>query len=296
MRAFWRSLPPHRRPLVGTALLGMALALAGMGWVVAGGGSSTSRKGPSLLELLEQVGKPEPEDIPATPAPQPPPHPPWRSPLRRQCGGVDVSIRRRLERLRDDRAALTRTVPIDPSNYGERHAVDAYGNPLDTTPRVVVLHETVFGLESAVNTFLTHHPRDEDQVSYHTLIGENGTIVSLVDPSRRAYGAGNSAFDGEWAITNRDLRGSVNNFSLHVSLETPIDGEDAAAGHSGYSSAQYDALAVVLDDWMERFGFPPRAVTTHEAVDLGGERADPRSFDWGALQVRLAALGRLCGP
>jgi len=26
----------------------------------------------------------------------------------------------------------------------------------------------VFSLESAVSTFLTSHPRDEDQVSYHT--------------------------------------------------------------------------------------------------------------------------------
>jgi len=29
-------------------------------------------------------------------------------------------------------------------------------------------------------------------------------------------------------------------------------------------------------------------------VDLGLERADPRSFDWAALQRRLAALGALC--
>jgi hypothetical protein len=29
-------------------------------------------------------------------------------------------------------------------------------------------------------------------------------------------------------------------------------------------------------------------------VDLGGERADPRSFDWSALQARLGQLGLLC--
>jgi len=29
-------------------------------------------------------------------------------------------------------------------------------------------------------------------------------------------------------------------------------------------------------------------------VDLGGERGDPRSFDWSKLQDRLAALGDLC--
>ena len=38
----------------------------------------------------------------------------------------------------------------------------------------------------------------------------------------------------------------------------------------------------------------PAAITTHRHVDLGGARADPRSFSWSDLQNRLAALGRLC--
>jgi N-acetyl-anhydromuramyl-L-alanine amidase AmpD len=45
---------------------------------------------------------------------------------------------------------------------------------------------------------------------------------------------------------------------------------------------------------MRRFKIPPDAITTHRHVDLGLERADPRSFDWGRLQARLAALGMLC--
>jgi len=160
---------------------------------------------------------------------------------------------------------------------------------------VVVLHEAVFSLESAVNTFLASHPRDEDQVSYYTLIAHDGTmIVELVDTEQRAFGAGNSAFLGEWAITNPALRGSVNNFALHVSLETPVDGTHNGYGHSGYSSSQYDALALVLDAWMERCGWKAEAITSHAAIDLGGERSDPRSFEWSALQARLAALGRLC--
>jgi N-acetyl-anhydromuramyl-L-alanine amidase AmpD len=90
------------------------------------------------------------------------------------------------------------------------------------------------------------------------------------------------------------MDGSVNNFALHLSLETPLDGEDADSAHSGYSSRQYDALAVVLATWMRRYRIPFEHITTHRHVDLGGERADPRSFDWSALQVRLAALGVLC--
>ena len=86
----------------------------------------------------------------------------------------------------------------------------------------------------------------------------------------------------------------MNNFALHLSLETPKNGANNARTHSGYSSKQYDALALVLSGWIRSFNLPPAAITTHRHVDLGGERSDPRSFDWSALQARLAALGDLC--
>ena len=119
-------------------------------------------------------------------------------------------------------------------------------------------------------------------------------MVDLVDPLKRAYGAGFSAFLGEWAVTNSAMQGSVNNFALHISLETPIDGEDLDPHHSGYTSHQYDSLALVLSDWLRRFDMPAAAISTHRHVDLGGERSDPRSLDWSALQQRLAVLGDLC--
>ena len=216
------------------------------------------------------------------------------SPLKQQCNVSDTAMLQRLLTLQESLPERTRRLRIAPSNYGPRLARDAYGNAVANTPKVVVLHETVYGLNSAINTFTTHHPNDADQVSYHMLIGEKGEIVQAVDPARRAFGAGYSAFDGRWAITNPAMAGSVNNFALHLSLETPIDGENDAPRHSGYSSAQYDAMAVVLADWMQRFQIPADHITTHRHVDLGQERADPRSFDWQALQVRLAALGVLC--
>jgi N-acetyl-anhydromuramyl-L-alanine amidase AmpD len=185
-------------------------------------------------------------------------------------------------------------VSIDPTNFGERFSRDAFGNPLDPTPRLVVLHETVYSLESAISTFRTPHPRDEDQVSYHALVGRDGEVVFLLDPRKRAFGAGNSAFRGQWAITNPKVGGSVNNFALHVSLESPRDGEGGGLHHSGYTSAQYDGLAALLALWMQAFPIPADQITTHRAVDLGGERADPRSFDWSALQARLGQLGLLC--
>jgi hypothetical protein len=168
--------------------------------------------------------------------------------------------------------------PADPSNYGERYLMDADGNPIYNDP-IVVLHETVGSADSAINTFQTYHPRDADQRSYHALIRRNGTVVYLVPPEYRAYGAGNSVFNGsygpETVRTNPAFPPSVNNFAYHISLETPSDGRGNQSGHSGYTRSQYQSLA-----WLTaRTGVPWDRITTHRAVDRSGTRRDPRSFD-----------------
>ena len=77
-------------------------------------------------------------------------------------------------------------------------------------------------------------------------------------------------------------------------MQTPLSGENNNPTHAGYTSQQYDAMALVLSAWIKEFNLPPAAITTHRHVDIGGERSDPRSFNWMALQSRLAALGDLC--
>ena len=167
----------------------------------------------------------------------------------------------------------------DPSNYGNRVTRDADGKPVDND-YIVVLHETVGSAESALNTFQVNHPNDADQVSYHTLIGLDGTIIYVVPPENRAFGAGNSAFksyNGEEAVfTNPDFPSSVNNFAYHVSLETPFDGRSGnAATHSGYTEDQYQSLAWLL----ARTNIPDDRITTHRLVDRSQSRSDPRSFE-----------------
>lgn len=167
----------------------------------------------------------------------------------------------------------------DLTNFGDRYLRDVNGRSAVRDP-IVVLHETVGSAQSAVNYFQTPHPRDEDQVSYHTLIREDGTVIYLVPPDKRAYGAGDSVFRAgngieEAVQTNPDFPPSVNNFAYHISLETPADGDNNNTSHSGYSEAQYQSLAWLV----AKTGVPESRITMHKTVDRSGQRMDPRSFN-----------------
>ena len=170
---------------------------------------------------------------------------------------------------------------VDPSNYGERYARDANNLPLNNQP-IIVIHETSDSASSAINFFQTPHDDEKVQASYHTLIKQDGTVVYLVPPEKRAFGAGNSVFEGangvETVQTNLTLPPSVNNFAYHVSLETPPDGRgnNHIQSHSGYTDAQYNSLAWLI----AQSQVPDDRITTHRAVDRSGQRVDPLSFDF----------------
>jgi N-acetyl-anhydromuramyl-L-alanine amidase AmpD len=165
-----------------------------------------------------------------------------------------------------------------PVNYGERYQQDIYGRPVYNQP-IIVLHETVYSAASAINHFQTPHPNEDEQASYHALIKLDGTVVYLVPPEKRAFGAANSIFESpnglETVKTHPKLSPSVNNFAYHVSLETPLDGRNHNISHSGYTDAQYQSLAWLL----VQSRVPDARITTHKAVDRSGNRIDPRSFD-----------------
>ncbi|NJP08487.1 MAG: N-acetylmuramoyl-L-alanine amidase [Leptolyngbyaceae cyanobacterium RU_5_1] len=190
---------------------------------------------------------------------------------------------------------------IHPTNYGDRFLLDIQGNPTDLTP-IVVLHETVGSANGTINFFRTPHPRDEDQASYHILIRQNGTIVYLVPPDKRAFGAGNSVFVGtngpEAVKTHPSFPASVNNFAYHISLETPPDGYHNSYTHSGYTTSQYQSLAWLVS----KTGVPDNRITTHKAVDRSGQRMDPRSFSFSKFfkllqtQTKTTEIAIRCTP
>lgn len=176
-----------------------------------------------------------------------------------------------------------------PSNFGRRFMQDLSGRPVDNEP-IVVLHETVGSGSSTINYFRTPHPRDDDQVSYHALIRENGNIVYVVPPDRRAFGAGNSIFNGtkgdEAVKTHPSFPPSVNNFAYHISLVSPPDGRGNGASHSGYTRAQYQSLAWLV----AKTGVSNNRITTHQLVDRSRQRRDPRSFNTQLFAQLLASF------
>ncbi|MBE9051714.1 N-acetylmuramoyl-L-alanine amidase [Nostocales cyanobacterium LEGE 11386] len=171
-------------------------------------------------------------------------------------------------------------VSVHPSNYGERYTQDLNNLPLNNQA-IVVLHETGDSASSAVNFFQTPHTDESVQASYHALIKLDGTVVYLVPPDKRAFGAANSVFESpngsETVTTNPSLPSSVNNFAYHVSLETPPDGRgnNFQKFHSGYTEAQYNSLAWLI----AQSQVPDYRITTHREVDRSGQKIDPISFD-----------------
>lgn len=186
-------------------------------------------------------------------------------------------------------------VLADPSNFGEREALDAWGRTIKSSPQLIVLHETVISGPQTVALFKTHHPEDAQQVSYHLLIERDGSRLRTVPDQQRAYGAGMSAFGDATQRTKPTSVGSINNIALHVSLVSPADGRDDRDGHSGYTEAQYKSLAGQVLLWQATFGIPMTRVTTHAAVDRSHSRYDPRSFRWDRFDSHYRAAVAACG-
>lgn len=276
----WRGL--GRCLLVGCLLLGLSACTAM---------PSADASEAELAAILAQLPNPA---VPTTaPNPFKTPSVPRNLPPTRSAGPLCQAMQSAIGREAYSMANFQpeiRAAWAHPTNFGERAAVDRNGQPVDNRISLIVLHETVATADSAINFFQTPHPRDEDQASYHALIRRNGTIVYTVPPEKRAFGAGFSSFRGESVRFNPKLPGSVNNFSLHVSLESPSDGRDNRRRHSGYTARQYDALGLLVQQWMTAYTIPGDRITTHAAVDLSRSRMDPRSFQWQRLAQRLQLL------
>lgn len=138
---------------------------------------------------------------------------------------------------------------------------------------LIVLHETVVDCE----TLLSYHQSPNFKSSYHACIDREGTIVNLVPPKLKAYAANNSRFINQDNEVE-EIDGSVDDFSFHISLETPVDGRDKdLLNHSGYTKKQYESLAWLIS----KTGVPNERIVSHDKVKLNKNNncKDPRTFN-----------------
>jgi N-acetylmuramoyl-L-alanine amidase len=117
----------------------------------------------------------------------------------------------------------------------------------------------------------------ESKISYHYLVGRDGTVYRFVAESEKAWHAGVSAFHGE------EIGNSVNPTSIGVALAN--DG----LGGEAYRPIQYEVAAELVQDICKRHGIPLHRVRSHADVSPG-RKTDPwKWFDW---QTFYCAFGR----
>lgn len=146
-------------------------------------------------------------------------------------------------------------------NHGERRG--------GAVPDMVLIHYTA--MQDAMGA-VRHLCTPESQVSAHWLIDRDGTLVAMVDESRRAWHAG----AGEWGG-----QGDVNSRSIGIEL--------ANTGAEPFPEPQMAALERLLDDIRTRWPrVAPERVLAHSDI-APGRKIDPGPrFDW----QRLARAGR----
>lgn len=206
--------------------------------------------------------------------------------------------------LMEDYQPVVEQVAIDSRKYEPRRT---------RHQPILVIHETAQSAD-----WVAKRVNAPDYVaSFHVFIPRDGRIILMVPPEKTAYTAGRSKFkenpadpqrrrkvDAHDPLAEWDPSGygtpTVNHFAYQVELESPSDGywckepvgqacvNGGGRGptHSGYTEAQYKALA-----WLAvKLEIPRERITTHYQVDVTGKKSDPRSFDWNAFWACLEAL------
>ncbi|MBA3836483.1 MAG: hypothetical protein C0499_02335 [Zymomonas sp.] len=124
--------------------------------------------------------------------------------------------------------------------------------------RCVVLHNDASPKESAT---LSWTGTPDSKVSYHVLVGRDGTCYRLVPDQRRAWAVGKSAWRG---VTD------VNGVSLNLAFSNRNDGKEPL------TDAQIAQAKNVIASWRQRWRIED--VTTHAITARPiGRKHDPES-------------------
>ncbi len=116
--------------------------------------------------------------------------------------------------------------------------------------------------------------RPESKVSYHVMVGRNGSIFHVVHPERKAWHAGVSEMDG---VPN------VNDFAIGVCLSNSNNGERFPITQLG---AAADVCAVLCG----HYNISIDRITTHALVATpAGRKSDPKGLDLEAFREMVEA-------
>jgi N-acetylmuramoyl-L-alanine amidase len=138
-------------------------------------------------------------------------------------------------------------------NFDERPS----GTVIDT----VVVHATVL---NSLQEVIDHFADPNTRVSAHYTIDRDGTIVSHVHESNRAWHAGQSRM--------KDGRIAVNDFSIGIELVNLNDGTDPFPEQQ--IAALRDLLRAIISC------HPIQNIVPHyECADPPGRKSDPAGFD-----------------
>lgn len=137
------------------------------------------------------------------------------------------------------------------------------GIPID----MLVLHYT--GMESG-EAALDRLCDPSAKVSAHYFIGEDGSVLRLVDEGRRAWHAGVSFWRGETDINGR---------SIGIELVNP--GHEF--GYRPFPAPQMSALMELAADLVRRHDIPARNIVGHADVAPARKMDPGELFDWRQL-------------
>jgi N-acetylmuramoyl-L-alanine amidase len=133
--------------------------------------------------------------------------------------------------------------------------------PEGTVVDTIVVHATVF---DTLDEVIQHFSRPETQVSSHYTIDRDGTVVSHVPETERAWHAGISRME--------DGRTNVNDFSIGIELVNKNDGTDP------FPEKQIQVLRHLMQAIITRH--PIRQIIPHYAcADPPGRKSDPNGFN-----------------
>lgn len=122
--------------------------------------------------------------------------------------------------------------------------------------QVIVLHADAAPTEKSCLSWVQS---SESKVSYHTLIGRDGKVYTIVPYDRRAWHAGKAEWNG---------KKDVNGIAVGLCFSNKNDGKEPL------TDAQRVAMRTVIADVRRRYG--QIAVTTHARVSPG-RKTDPEN-------------------